>query len=245
MNRFEGKVAVVTGGAMGIGAACVQRLASEGAVVYVADVDDHAGARLIAQTEGTVHFVHCDVARSEDWKALAAKAVNEYGHVDTLVSNAYTLRFGAAHELHEKDWDNVLDVTLKATYLGMAALAEPLMAASGSVVAVSSVHAHASFPGFTAYAAAKGGLSALVRQMAIEYGPAVRVNAVAPGPIHTRQWDGMSPEAIADEAGRTLAGRIGRPDEVAAAVAFLASDEAGFITGAELPVDGGWLVRHR
>ncbi|MDA1358716.1 SDR family NAD(P)-dependent oxidoreductase [Glycomyces luteolus] len=243
MNRFEGKVAVVTGGAMGIGAATVQRLASEGAVVYLADIDGEAGAHVVAETEGTVHFVHCDVAESAHWNALTARVMDEHGHVDTLVSNAYALRHGAAHELPEADWGLVLDVTLKATYLGVAALAEPLTAACGSVVAVSSVHAHASMPGFTAYAAAKGGLSALVRQLAVEYAPAVRVNAVAPGPIRTRQWDPVPPAGQAEEAGRTLAGRLGRPEEVAAAIAFLASDEAAYITGAELPVDGGRLVR--
>lgn len=243
MKRFEGKVAVVTGGAMGIGAATVRRLAGEGAVVYLADVDGTAAAEVIANTEGTVHFVHCDVAERAQWKALTERAMDEHGHVDTLVSNAYALRWGAAHELPEEHWHHVLDVTLKATYLGMAALAEQLTAACGSVVAVSSVHAHASMPGFTAYAAAKGGLSALVRQLAVEYAPAVRVNAVAPGPIRTRQWDGVDPAGIADEARHTLAGRLGRPEEVAAAIAFLASDEASYITGAELPVDGGRLVR--
>jgi len=242
MHRFEGKVAVVTGGAMGIGAATARRLAGEGAVVHLADVDDAAGERLAAEIDGTVHFIHCDVSRADHWEALAAQIAERSGRLDTFVSNAYTLRFGAAHELHEADWGHVLDVTLKATYLGMAVLAAPLTAAKGSVVAVSSVHAHASMPGFTAYAAAKGGLSALVRQLAVEYAPAVRVNAVAPGPIHTRQWDGVDPAGIAEEAGRTLAGRLGRPDEVAAAIAFLASDEAGYITGAELPVDGGRLA---
>jgi NAD(P)-dependent dehydrogenase (short-subunit alcohol dehydrogenase family) len=210
--------------------------------VYLADVDGIAAAKTAADTEGTVHFVHCDVAELAQWKGLAERVMDENGHVDTLVSNAYALRWGAAHELPEEHWDRVLDVTLKATYLGMAALAGPLTAACGSVVAVSSVHAHASMPGFTAYAAAKGGLSALVRQLAVEYAPAVRVNAVAPGPIRTRQWDGVGPEGIAEEAGRTLAGRLGRPEEVAAAIAFLASDEASYITGAELPVDGGRLV---
>lgn len=239
MNRFEGKVAVVTGGAMGIGAAVVRRLASEGAVVYLADVDGTAAAKTAADSEGTVHFVHCDVAELAQWKGLAERVMDENGHVDTLVSNAYALRWGAAHELPEEHWDRVLDVTLKATYLGMAALAGPLTAACGSVVAVSSVHAHASMPGFTAYAAAKGGLSALVRQLAVEYAPAVRVNAVAPGPIRTRQWDSVDPEGIAEEAGRTLAGRLGRPEEVAAAVAFLASEDAGYVTGQTLSVSGG------
>jgi NAD(P)-dependent dehydrogenase (short-subunit alcohol dehydrogenase family) len=243
MSRFEGKVAVVTGGAMGIGAACVERLASEGAVVYLADVDDAAGAKTAAETGAA--FVHCDVSRAADWESLAAHVVREHGRLDVLVSNAYALRFGAPHELPEDDWDVVQAVTLKATYLGLKVFAEALTAAGGSVVAVSSVHAHASYPGFAAYAAAKGGLAALVRQLAVEYAPAVRVNAVVPGPILTRQFSGLSPESIADEAGKTLAGRLGRPEEVAAVIAFLASDEAAYVTGAELAVDGGWQVKHR
>lgn len=228
---------------MGIGAACVRRFAAEGAAVYVADVDEPEGRRLAG--DAGARFAHCDVGRAADWEALADRVEREEGRLDVLVSNAYALRFGAPHELPEADWDRVQAVTLKATYLGLKVFAEMLTAAAGSVVAVSSVHAHASYPGFAAYAAAKGGLGALVRQLAVEYAPAVRVNAVVPGPILTRQFSGMTPEARADEAGRTLANRLGRPEEVAAAIAFLASDEAGYITGAELAVDGGWQVRHR
>ncbi|MDN3239060.1 SDR family NAD(P)-dependent oxidoreductase [Glycomyces tritici] len=245
MHRFEGKTAVVTGGAKGIGAATAQRLASEGAVVYLADIDREQGEQTAADLGPNVHFVQCDVARAADWAALAAQIEGAQGNVDVLVSNAYAIRFGAAHELGEDDWDRVLDVTLKALYLGVKALAPLLPEAGGAVVAVSSVHAHASFPGFAAYAAAKGGVSALARQLAIEYAPAVRVNTVVPGPILTPQWDPVPAEGIADETGRTLLGRMGGAEEVAAAIAFLASDEAGFITGAELPVDGGWLIRHR
>lgn len=245
MNRFEGKVAIVTGGAKGIGAATSARLAAEGAAVYIADVDTEAGERLAVEIEGEVRFVECDVSRLDHWKALAVKITAEHGRLDVLVSNAFANLLGVPHELEESDWDRTLDVTLKATYLGVKTFAEQLTASRGAVVAVSSIHAHQSFPDFTAYAAAKGGLSALIRQLAAAYGPSVRCNTVAPGPILTTHWAGATEAAKANDADRTLAGRLGEPEEVAAAIAFLASDEASYITGAELPVDGGWLVRIR
>lgn len=248
MTRFDGQVAVVTGGAKGIGAACARRLAAEGAAVIIADVDSVAGEQVAAELTAAgrkVSHVDCDVARPEDWHRLAAAADRSHGRVDVLVSNAYALTVSPAHLLPESSWDRTLDVTLKATFLGLQALAEPLLAARGCIVAVSSVHALASMPGFAAYAAAKGGLVSLVRQLAVEYGPELRVNAVIPGPIRTPQWDGVATEDLLNEAERTVLGRFGSSDEVAAAVAFLASDEASFITGAALAVDGGWSIRHR
>jgi NAD(P)-dependent dehydrogenase (short-subunit alcohol dehydrogenase family) len=250
MTRFDGQVAVVTGGARGIGAACAQRLGAEGAAVIIADIDTAGGEQMAAElTAGglQVSYIECDVASAEDWRRLAATAVDRHGRVDVLISNAYALSVGPAHLLPESSWDRTLDVSLKATFLGLQALAEPLLAARGCIVAVSSVHALASMPGFAAYAAAKGGLVSLVRQLAIEYGPDLRVNAVIPGPIRTPQWDwdGVTAADLQNEADRTLLGRFGSSEEVAAAVAFLASGEAGFITGAALVVDGGWSIRHR
>lgn len=245
MKRFEGKVAVVTGGAKGIGAATAARLAAEGAAVYIADVDTESGERLAAEIEGEARFVDCDVSRLEQWKALAVKVTAEHGRLDVLVSNAFVNHRGAPHELDEDGWDRTLEVTLKPTYLGVKTFAEQLTEARGAVVAVSSVHAHLSYPDFTAYAAAKGGLSALIRQLAAAYGPAVRCNSVAPGPIFTTHWEGTPESSMAREADRTLLDRIGEPEEVAAAIAFLASNEASYITGAELRVDGGFLARKR
>ncbi|MEO3752411.1 SDR family NAD(P)-dependent oxidoreductase [Streptomyces sp. B6B3] len=245
-DRFAERVAVVTGGGSGIGAACARRFAAEGAAVVIADVDAEAGERVATALRAEGHradHVACDVARAADWQRLARATLAAHGRVDVLVSNAYAMSVRPVHELPEEDWHRVLDVCLTAAYLGVRALREPLLAARGSVVAVSSVHASAGRAGFAAYAAAKGGLEALVRQLAVECGPALRVNAVAPGPIDTPQWSRAGEQERRAEAEHTVLGRFGLPEEVASAAAFLASDEAGFITGATLPIDGGWRIR--
>ena len=148
----------------------------------------------------------------------------------------------AAHETTRASWDRQLAVNLTGAFLGVHAILPDLRERGGSVVLVSSVHAHFGLPGHPAYAAAKGALLSLCGQLAVEYAPRVRVNAVLPGPVLTSAWDGV------DEADRRLtveatpAGRFGTPAEVAAAIAFLAGPEASFITGASLVVDGGWSV---
>jgi len=242
-GRFAGRTAVVTGAATGIGAACARRLASEGAAVVLADVrsaDDEV-ARIVG-AGGRALAVVADASSEADWDRVAATARDELGPVGVLVSNAATVDIAAAGETSLASWERQIAVGLTGTFLGVKALLPDLTAHGGSVVVVSSVHALVGLPGRPAYAAAKGGLVALARQLAVEYGPALRVNTVLPGPIMTAAWDWVSAADRARTVAETVAGRFGTPDEVAAAVAFLAAPEAAFVTGTSLVVDGGWTA---
>jgi NAD(P)-dependent dehydrogenase (short-subunit alcohol dehydrogenase family) len=239
--RFEGMVALVTGGGSGIGAAATGRFASEGACVVVCDVQDGSGKEVAERVGGV--FVHCDVSSSKDWARAREAVVEGWGRLDVLHSNAAFDRPAPAHELAEADWDRVLAVALKATYLGARTMVDLLRVSRGAVVVTSSVHALAGLPGHPAYAAAKGGLCALTRQLAVECGPAVRVSAVLPGPILTAAWQRVSEDERELSARATVAGRLSAPEEVAAAVAVLASADASYVTGASLMVDGGWSIK--
>ena len=242
-GRFAGRVAVVTGAASGIGAATAERLAREGAAVVLADISAE-GEKLgqsIAEAGRRARFVQADVADEQDWARVVA-AAHAYGPVDVLVSNAFAVKVAAAHETSRASWDRQLAVNLTGAFLGVDAVLPDLRQHGGSVVFVSSVHARFGIPGHPAYAAAKGALLALCGQLAVEYAPRVRVNAVLPGPVMTGAWDRVGERDRQLTVAATPAGRFGSSAEVAAAIAFLASTEAAFITGASLVVDGGWSV---
>lgn len=244
MTRFAGRKAVVTGGASGIGAATAARLAAEGARVLVVDVTPEERLEGAGHLDG---YLRGDVSDERTWRRVAA-----WGPVDVVVSNAAAAEVAPAHRTTLESWNRQIGVGLTATFLAARTLL-PAMSSGprgpdgsggpgGSMVVTSSVHAVVGLPGHPAYAAAKGGLTALTRQLAVEYGPAVRVNCVLPGPIMTPAWDRVDEKGRADSVRATVLGRFGTPEEVAAVIAFLASAEAAFVTGACVVVDGGWSI---
>ena len=246
-GRVAGKAAIVTGGASGIGRATARILAREGAAVCIADVDADGGRQVadeIAATGGEAIFVRTDVGVRADVIGMFERIEEAFGRVDIVHNNAIRVRDGAATELDERDWDATLNIGLKAIFLA-AKYGIPIMrkTGGGTIINTGSVHSLVSLPTCTAYDAAKAGVLGLTRTLAIDYGPDIRVCAVLPGAILTPAWNGTPEEKRRRYAQMVPAKRLGTGEDVANAVLFLASDEASFITGTALTVDGGMLAR--
>ncbi len=246
MQDLQGKVAVVTGAARRIGLTIARTLAQAGAAVVISDVvDGEAAAAEIRSAGGQALYRRADVSHAEEMAALAAAAMDAYGRLDIWVNNAKVDARGNVTELALEDWNAVLSVCLTGAFLG-AKYAIPAMIASGggAIVNIASVHAVVAYPQCPAYDAAKAGLLALSRQIAAEYGSAnIRANAILPGLIVEHSPDAYSPRV--ERLARTLypIGRVGTFADVAAAVLYLVSDAARFVTGAQLVVDGGLTAR--
>ncbi|MCB1738879.1 MAG: glucose 1-dehydrogenase [Gammaproteobacteria bacterium] len=242
--RLAGKVALVTGGSKGIGAAVVRRFVEEGARVGLADLPSTQGEQLAEKLRAhgsEVQFLPLDVARTEQWQAAVDALVTRYGRLDILVNNAGVYQRTPAESLSDEDWDWLMSINAKGPFIGMRTVI-PAMRASGggSIVNLSStagirasVAAH--------YGASKGAVRLMSKCIAVNYArDGIRCNSVHPGPVDTEMGHAAVPDAVRDERfARIPLGRFARPDEIANAILFLASDESSFVTGTELIVDGG------
>lgn len=250
-GRFERDVAVIPGGAGGIGAAVARRLAAEGAAVAVLDVDVAAGEGLAAELSASgaaARFLATDVSDAGAIEQAVAAVAAELSPPTVLVNCAAWLHdFAAVADTTPEQWERSFAVTLRGTYLSCRTVLPHMVAGRrGSVVNVASIGAHVVFPRHAAYASAKAAVVQLTRSIAVDYGEhGIRANALLPGAIRTPHLDAD----IGDEADRrrreamSVLGRFGEPEEMAAAVAFLASQDASYITGAAIVADGGWALR--
>ncbi len=249
--RLENKVAFVSGGARGMGAAEAKMFAREGARVVIGDVLDEDGRQTEAEINelgGECLFVHLDVSSEESWISAIADTVNRFGKLDILVNNAGVVSWQPLEDLSVAEWDRVMDINAKGVFLGTkAAIPEMRKAGGGSIVNISSIS------GFTGqsyvsavYNASKGAVRIFTKSTAVQYASeGSRVNSVHPGPIDTpmtahRRGD---PEAERQSIARVPLGRTGQPDDVAYGVLYLASDESSFVTGSELVIDGGYIAQ--
>lgn len=250
MGRVEGKVALVTGGAMGMGRTHSELLAAEGAQVFVCDIDEDMGNEVVSAITargGKAGFIRLDVTSEAEWSAAVEAVRGQAGRLDVLVNNAGILVLKPLHETSTEEWDRVFGVNVRGVFFGIRACV-PLMkeTGGGSIINISSIYGLVGAAGAGAYIASKGAVRLMTKSCAVDLADAgIRVNSVHPGVIDTP----MTKDLLhADEAtrkailGPTLLGRPSRPEEVSQAVLFLASDESSFMHGSEVVVDGGYTA---
>jgi NAD(P)-dependent dehydrogenase (short-subunit alcohol dehydrogenase family) len=251
--RLENKVTFVTGAGRGIGRAIAHKMAQEGAMLALAEIDFESAqsvAEELLKQDCKALAIQTDITRETDVQAAISRAIEYFGRVDILVNNAGKNFYYDATTMSEADWDNAMNVDVKGAWLCCKHVLPSMKAAkAGSIINIASVHARITAPGHFPYAAAKSALVGLTRNLALDYAPYnIRVNAICPGWVRTSLVQGWFDQQVDPKAAeeRVLSfqplGRIGTPDEIANFVAFVASDEATFITGAELLIDGGMSI---
>jgi len=244
--NLKDKVTIITGAAQGIGFACAERFARDGAKVVLSDVQEEKGedaAKSLRDAGYNAEFIACNVGDKTQVDSMVEQVVSKYGQLDVLISNAAILRVGDILEIEEEDFDQVLNINLKGFFLVCQAAAKKMAAqGSGAIINMSSIQANITNPNLLSYAVCKGGVKQLTVAMALALADkGVRVNAIGPGSIGTD----MVKQLMVDDAvrrnimSRTPMQRIGKPEEIASVAAFLASDEASYITGETINVDGG------
>lgn len=255
-GRLEGKVALITGGASGIGAAHARIFAAEGAKVLIGDIQDEMGQKVandigITNSGGQAAYTHLDVTSENSWRDAVSKAVNLYGKLTTLINNAGIAIVGGVETETQESWDKTIAVNQKGVWQGMrSAIPEMLKAGGGAIVNISSVYGIIGSPDMLSYHASKGAVRLMSKAAALEYAKkGIRVNSVHPGIIQTPilkatfSGDTNANAFVAAIMDRTPMARFGRPEDIAYGSLYLCSDEASFVTGTELVIDGGWTAQ--